>query len=143
MDEYVYIDWLDEVVAVKDGTLVRSFDADPYFVAIGTCGTHTILFHRMFEDGQIEDFIESITAGLYNFAEDYLDEVLTNNDNVLVHWSRYRNTPSSYDIYYDFVYDGQPIEEILSWMQLNSDFAAIDYRFTEIKNGKQTAIGLD
>lgn len=142
MDEYVYVDWLDQVITVKDGTLVRSYDADPYFVAIGTCGTHTILFHRMFESDQIEDFIDSIITGLPSQAEDYLDEVLTTNDNVLVHWSRYHNTPSAYDIYYDFTGDNQSIEEMLNWMQLNSDFAATNYRYTEIKDGKQTVIEL-
>lgn len=140
MDEYVYVDWLDQVITIKDGALVRSFDADPYFVAIGYCDTHTILFHRMFDNNQIEDFIDSIITGLPDIAEDYLDEVLSENDNVLVHWSKYKDAPSAYDIYYDFTGDNDSIEEILNWMQLNSDFAATNYRYTEIKDGKQTVI---
>lgn len=140
MNEHIYIDWLDQVFTIKDGTLVRSLTDDPYFVAIGYNERCTILFHRMFDNNTIEDFIESITTGLPSVAEDYLDEVLANNDNVLIHWSKYHDAPSAYDIYYDFTYEDQSIEEILNWMQLNNDFAATNYRYTEIRNGKQTII---
>ena len=45
---------------------------------------------------------------------------------------------SCYDIYYDFNGSDLSINGLVDWMQLNNDFAAINYRYTEVKNGKQS-----
>ena len=57
---------------------------------------------------------------------------------ILIYITRYLDADSCYDIYYDFNGDDLSINGLVDWMQLNNDFAAVNYRYTEIKNGKQS-----
>lgn len=112
-----------------------------YYVALAKCLEHNIVFCYTNIDRHDINYVDEIIDGIPSFAANYLLDVMQNNDNLLVYITKYNNADSCYDIYYDFDGDDLSISGLVNWMQINNDFAMVNYRYTEIKNGKQTIPG--
>lgn len=112
-----------------------------YYVALAECLGHNIVFCYTCIDAYDINYIDKIIEGIPDFAANYLLDAMTHNDNLLVYITRYLDVDSCYDIYYDFDGDDISINGLVNWMQINNDFAMTNYRYTEIRNGKQTIPG--
>lgn len=145
MENNNVLDFLGERLTVITGEIHRLRDdlgnESEYYVALGNCLGHTVLFNYTHINNYDLDYIYEIINGIPEFASNYLLNVMQNNDNLLIYLTRYLDVDSCYDIYYDFDGDDLSINGLVNWMQLNNDFAATSYRYTEIKNGKQSIPG--
>lgn len=142
MEENNVFDFLGQSLTIINGETHRLRDdlgnESEYYVALGNCLGHNILFNYTNIDNYDLDYISEIIMGIPEFASNYLLDVMQHNDNLLIYLTRYLDVDSCYDIYYDFDGDDLSINGLVNWMQLNNDFAAVNYRYTEIKNGKQS-----
>lgn len=147
MDQNNVLDFLGQPMDVVTGEIHRWRDEmghdDKYYVALAKCLEHNIIFNYTHIEVEPLNYIDEIIHGVPEFAANYLLNVMQNNTGLLIYMSRYMNEDSCYDIYYDFPEEGNDmsIDEIVNWMQLNNDFSAVNYRYTEIKNGKQNIPG--
>ena len=142
MEENNVLDFFGCQLRISNGEMHRLRDASgnesEYYVALGSCLGHNIFFNYTCVNSYELDYIAEIINGLPEFASNYLLDVMQNNNNLLIYLTRYIDEDSCYDIYYNFDGDDLSIDGLVNWMQLNNDFAAINYRYTEIKNGKQS-----
>ena len=145
MEENNALDFFGESLIISDGEIHRLRDdygnESSYYVALGQCLGHNILFNYTNIVDYNMDYIFEIISGIPTFASNYLLDVMQHNDNLLIYITRYLDVDSCYDIYYNFNGDDLSINGLVNWMQLNNDFAAVNYRYTEIKNGKQSIPG--
>lgn len=112
-----------------------------YYIALAECLGHYILFCYTDMNDDSVNYVSEIIDGIPSFASNYLIDVMQNNNSLLIYITRYIDSDSCYDIYYNFNGDDFSIDGLVNWMQLNNDFAAVNYRYTEIKDGKQTIPG--
>lgn len=136
------VDFFGTPLNITNGEMHRKIDEDDnvsaYYVTMGHCLGHTVLMCYTNIDDYNINYVDKIIDGIPKFASDYLLETMYGNNNLLIYMTRYHNAESCYDIYYDFNGDYQSIDDIVAWMQLNNDFAMANYKYTEVKNGKQT-----
>ena len=137
--------FLNQPLDIITGEMHRKIDEfgnmSMYYVALAECMGHNIVFCYTDVDHNDINYIDEIIAGIPEFAANYLLDAMKYNDSLLIYITRYHNTDSCYDIYYDFDGEDLSIEGLVDWMQINNDFAMVNYRYTEIKNGKQTIPG--
>ena len=142
MEDNNVFDFLGQSLIISNGEIHRLRDdfgnESAYYVAFGNCSGHNILFNYTNIDDYNLDYVSEIINGIPDFAANYLVGVMQSNNNLLIYLTRYMGSDSCYDIYYDFDGDDLSINGLVNWMQLNNDFAAVNYRYTEIKNGKQS-----
>lgn len=142
MSEENVLDFFDHSMDVITGEVHRWRDDDgnesACYLALAECLGHNIVFNYTYVDNESVNYINEIINGLPVFASNYLLNVMENNSNLLIYITRFKNEDSCYDIYYDFEEDDMSLDDVVNWMQLNNDFAAVNYRYTEIKNGKQS-----
>ena len=139
------VDFFGTPLNVTKGEMHRQIDEfgnmSAYYIAIGDCLGHTVLLCYTNIDNYNINYVDKIISGLPNFASNYLLDTMYNNSNLLIYITRYLDSDSCYDIYYDFKSEDKSIDNLVNWMQLNNDFAMTNYKYTEIKNGKQTIPG--
>lgn len=142
MEENNVLDFFGQSLIISNGEIHRLRDdfgnESEYYVALGHCLGHHILFNYTNIENYDLDYINEIIVGIPEFASNYLVDAMQHNDNLLIYLTRYLDADSCYDIYYDFNGDDLSINGLVNWMQLNNDFGAINYRYTEVKNGKQS-----
>lgn len=142
MENNNVLNFFGESLIISNGEIHRLRDdygnESAYYVALGQCLGHNILFNYTNIADYTLDYISEIITGIPEFASNYLLDVMRHNNNLLIYLTRYLDVDSCYDIYYDFNGDDLSINGLVNWMQLNNDFAAVSYRYTEIKNGKQS-----
>lgn len=139
------IDFFGAPLSITNGEMHRQMDEVgnmfEYYIATANCLGHTVMFcHTNIDDYNV-NYVDKIIDGIPSFAANYLLSTMYNNDNLLIYITRYSNADSCYDIYYDFNEEDKSIDNIVNWMQLNNDFAMTNYKYTEVKNGKQTIPG--
>jgi redox-regulated HSP33 family molecular chaperone len=111
------------------------------YLCVGVCGKNKILFQYINTAGESIDFVERIVDNIPEFALDYLTDVLTKNDDMLVRLTFIPVLPTSFEIYYNCDCESNVISDIIQWMSENNDFAATEFRYTEIINGHQKCVG--
>lgn len=145
MEENNMLNFFNQQLNITTGEVHRQVDEfgneSMYYVALAECLGHNILFCYTSIDKHDINYVNEIITGIPSFAANYLLDVIQNNDNLLIYITKYTNADSCYDIYYDFNGDDLSVGGLVNWMQLNNDFAMVNYRYTEIKNGKQTILG--
>jgi hypothetical protein len=136
------IDFFGQQLNIITGEVHRQIDEfdqqSAYYIALAECMGHYVLFCYTDIHDYNNNYIAEIIDGTPSFASNYLVDTMQHNDNLLIYITRYRDADSCYDIYYDFNGDDLSIDGLVNWMQINNDFAAVNYRYTEIKDGKQT-----
>ena len=119
----------------EDGT--RSAE----YLCVGVCGENKILFQYINPTGEAMDFVQCIVDNIPDFALDYLTDVLDINNNVLVRLTFVPALPTSFEIYYSCDCENNDTWSIIKWMADHNDFAATEFRYTEIVNGHQKCVG--
>ena len=111
------------------------------YLCVGVCGNNKILFQYADTTGEAVDFIQDIIDNIPEFALDYLVNVLNTNNNVLVRMTFMPNSATGYEIYYDCGCENNDTSSIIMWIGENNDFAATEFRYTEVVNGHQKCAG--
>ena len=111
------------------------------YLCVGICGNNKILFQYINTVDITTDFVESIVENIPEFALDYLTNVLDKNDNVLIRLTFIPVLPTSFEIYYNCDCESNEVNEIVKWMGENNDFAATEFRYTEVIDGHQKCAG--
>lgn len=139
------VDFFGTPLSITNGEMHKQIDEvgnmSEYYIATANCLGHTVVFCYTDIDDYNVNYVGKIISGIPSFAVNYLLNTMYNNDNLLIYIARYANADSCYDIYYDFNEEDKSIDNMINWMQINNDFAMANYRYTEIKNGKQTIPG--
>ena len=102
-----------------------------------------LLLQHIRTDGEIVGFVETLFNNMPNFAFDYLMSVLDEHQKIIVRatYMTVEDSPTSFEIYYGCDCESDQIDDILAWMINNNDWAAENYRYTEVVNGHQKCVG--
>ena len=111
------------------------------YLCMGIYEDKKILFQYIDTNGQITDYIQCVVDNIPEFALDYLTDVLNTNSDVLVRLTFTPVMPTGFEIYYNCNCESNEISDIIKWMYENNDFAATEFRYTEIINGHQKCVG--
>jgi len=111
------------------------------YLCVGTCGTNKIFFQYLDTINEAADFIQRIVENIPDFALEYLTGVLNNNNNILVRLTFMPVLPTAFEIYYDCTCTNNDVDSLIEWMGNNNDFAATEFRYTEVINGHQMCAG--
>lgn len=111
------------------------------YLCVAKYNGNRVLIQYVDTTSVIVDYVQTAMDCLPEEAYDYLVDAMNNNQNVLIRLTFVPATPTSFEIYYDCDYNNDDIDGILVWMLNHNDFAAEDYRYTEIVNGHQRCIG--
>ena len=110
-----------------------------YYDAICKCNGNTIVVGKNIKN-EYKNVIEDIINGIEENNKQYRAEVLKTNKNILVLIGEEAGGKSFYTIYYDYKDKLLTLYNLFGWMNANNDFAVDDMRFTEVRNGHQTAL---
>jgi redox-regulated HSP33 family molecular chaperone len=128
-----------------DGEYRRYVDSDgtqsAEYLCVGVFEGNRILFQYVDTTNEVVDYVQYVVENIPEFAFDYLIGVLKNNHNVLVRLAVAPTLPTSFEIYYNCDCQSNEISDIIVWMGENNDFAAEEFRYTEIKDGHQKCVG--
>lgn len=119
----------------EDGT--RSAE----YLCVGICDSNRILFQYIDTTDESVDYVQCIIDNIPEFALDYLTDALDKNNDALVRLTLTPGLPSSFEIYYNCDCEDNNINNIVEWMWINNDFAATEFRYTEVINGHQKCVG--
>ena len=111
------------------------------YLCIAKYHNNKILLQYVDTTGVITDFVQTLMDNIPNMAFDYLMDVMDKHSNILTRATFIPATPTSFEIYYDCDCNTDDINKIIEWMGNNNDFAAEDYRYTEIIDGHQRCVG--
>ena len=111
------------------------------YLCIGICGENRILFQYIDTTNDIVDYVQCVVENIPEFALNYLVNVLDKNDDILVRLTFVPGLPTSFEIYYDCNCKEDGVDNIIEWMWNNNDFAATEFRYTEVINGHQKCVG--
>ena len=114
---------------------------DAEYLCVGLYGENKILFHYIDTTGTIVDYIQNVMDNIPEYALEYLTNILNKHTNVLVRLTFIPVFPTSFEIYYDSHCESNDVNDIIQWMGENNDFAATEFRYTEVINGHQKCVG--
>jgi hypothetical protein len=111
------------------------------YLCMGICGENKVLFQYIDTTDEAIDYIKRVVENIPDFALGYLSDVLDKYNNILVRLMFVPALPTSFEIYYNCDCTSNDMDAIIGWMADNNDFAATQYRYTEIVNGHQKCVG--
>ena len=111
------------------------------YLCVGVIGTNRVLFQYIDTKKESINFVQSLIDNIHDLAIDYLVSALEENDDLLIRLTLYPGTPTSFEIYYNCDCERNDINSLIEWIGTHNDFAAKEYRYTEVKNGHQKYIG--
>lgn len=111
------------------------------YLCVGIDNTNRILFQYIDTTGDIIDYVQSIVDNIPEFALNYLVNVLSQNDNILIRLTCGSGVSAGFEIYYNCDCKGNSIDDMIEWMWTNNDFEAAEFRYTEIIDGHQKCVG--
>lgn len=111
------------------------------YLCVGLCDDNKVLFQYIDTMGEVKDFIQCIIDNIPQFALDYLTDILSKNNNILARITLFPTMPTGFEIYYNCNCKNDDVDSIIQWMGDNNDFAATEYRYTEVINGHQKCVG--
>lgn len=111
------------------------------YLCVGVYGDNRILFQYINTTGEAVDFVQRVVENIPDFALEYLIDVLNKNNNVLVRMTFMPVLPTSFEIYYNCDCQSLDINDMIKWMSDHNDFAATEFRYTEVVNGHQKCVG--
>lgn len=110
------------------------------YLCVGLFGNNKVLFQYIDTMNEPVDFVQSLISNIPDYAMDYLVKVLNENSNIFVRLTFYPGNPTGFEIYYDCDCKDDSIGSLIEWMSTHNDFAATEYRYTEIIDGHQKCI---
>ena len=128
-------------IELFEGEYYRFATADPtrinYYLCVGTYKTNKILFQYVDTKNVPVDYVQAVIDNLPKVALEYLVDALNTNENVLVFISHVPGSITRFDIYYQSDCESNATDDLLDWMMDHNDWAAKQYNYTEIIDGKQ------
>lgn len=115
----------------------RGEDELNHYFCVGVLDTNKIFFQYIDTTQESVDFVQSVISNVPELAMQYLIDVLSENNDLLVRLIFQAGSPTGFEIYYDCDYQSTDIGGLIDWMGTHNDFAATEYRYTEIINGHQ------
>ena len=100
-----------------------------------------LLLQYMDSTGVPVNYVQTLFENIPDFAFEYLMNVLEKKTNVLVRLIFISDAPTSFEIYYECDICTESIDETVQLMVYHNDFAAMEYRYTEVANGHQKCVG--
>ena len=132
-------------IELFEGEYYRFATADPtrinYYLCVGTYKTNKILFQYVDTKNVPVDYVQAVIDNLPKVALEYLVDVLNTNEKVLVFVSHVPGSITRFDIYYQSDCESNATDDLLDWMMDHNDWAAKQYNYTEIIDGKQRPAG--
>ena len=113
------------------------------YLCNGTFNDNQLLFQYVDLSGEAVNYVERILEKLPDFAFEYLMAILTERQDLAVRLSCITGSPTAYEIYYNYDQADSDVSSFLQWMGTHNDFAAQEFRYTQIINGHQSCIGRD
>lgn len=114
---------------------------DYFYLCPGLVGENKLLFQYVDTLYQPVDFVQAVIDNLPTVAIEYLVDVLNTHKNVLVFISHVPGSITCFDIYYGNTCKSNATSDLLDWMMDHNDWAARQYNYTEIIDGKQCPAG--
>ena len=111
------------------------------YLCVGLFDTNKVLFQYIDTAMESVDFVQSVISNLPEFAMYYLLNVLHTHSDTLIRLTFSPETPTGFEIYYNCSCRENDINSIIEWINANNDFAAEEYRYTEVINGHQQCAG--
>ena len=113
------------------------------YLSVAKYNGNRILLQHVRTDGEIVDYVRTLFEKIPDFAFDYLMSVLNNHQGVMVcaSYVAIEDAMTSFTIYYGCDCDSDQIDDIIAWMISNNDWAAENYRYTEVVDGHQKCVG--
>ena len=113
------------------------------YLTVAKYNGNRILLQHVRTDGEIVDYVRTLFEKIPDFAFDYLMSVLNSHQNVTVcaSYVAIEDAMTSFTIYYSCDCDSDQIDDIIAWMISNNDWAAENYRYTEVVDGHQKCVG--
>ena len=113
------------------------------YLTVAKYNGNRILLQHVRTDGKIVDYIRTLFENIPDFAFDYLMSVLNSHQNIMscVSYVAIEDAMTSFTIYYGCDCDSDQIDDIIAWMISNNDWAAENYRYTEVVEGHQKCVG--
>ena len=113
------------------------------YLTVAKYNGNRILLQHVRTDGEIVDYIRTLFEKIPDFAFDYLMSVLNSHQSVMVcaFYVAIEDAMTSFTIYYSCDCDSDQIDDIIAWMISNNDWAAENYRYTEVVDGHQKCVG--
>ena len=128
-------------IELLEGEYYRFATVDPtrinYYLCVGTYKTNKILFQYVDTKNEPVDYVQAVIDNLPKVALEYLVDVLNTNEKVLVFISHVPGSITHFDIYYQSDCESNATDDLLDWMMDHNDWAAKQYNYTEIIDGKQ------
>ena len=112
-----------------------------FYLCPGLVGTNKLFFQYVDTLGQPVSFVQAVIDNLPKVALEYLVDALNTNENVLVFISHVPGSITRFDIYYQSDCESNATDDLLDWMMDHNDWAAKQYNYTEIIDGKQRPAG--
>ena len=112
-----------------------------FYLCPGLVGTNKLLFQYVDTLGQPVNFVQAVVDNIPKVALEYLVDALNTNENVLVFVSHVPGSITRFDIYYQSDCESNATDDLLDWMIDHNDWAAKQYNYTEIIDGKQRPAG--
>ena len=113
------------------------------YLTVAKYNGNRILLQHVRTDGEIVDYVRMLFEKIPDFAFDYLMSVLNNHQSVMVcaSYIAIEDAMTSFTIYHGCDCDSDQIDDIIAWMISNNDWAAENYRYTEVVDGHQKCVG--
>lgn len=112
-----------------------------FYLCVGLIGENKLLFQYVDTLNQPKDYVQAVIDNIPDVALEYLVDVLNTHKNVLVFISHVPSSITCFDIYYGNTCESNAINDLLDWMMDHTDWAAKQYNYTEIIDGKQSPVG--
>lgn len=112
-----------------------------FYLCVGLIGENKLLFQCVDTLNQPKDYVQAVIDNIPDVALEYLVDVLNTHKNVLVFMSHVPGNITCFDIYYENTCESNVIDDLLDWMTDHNDWAAKQYNYTEIIDGKQFPAG--
>ena len=115
---------------------------EEYFT-VAKYNDNRLMLQHVRTDGEIVDYVKTLYENIPDFAFDYLMSVLNEHQNVMVcaTYVALEDAMTSLVIYYDCDCESNQVDDIIAWMINNNDWAAENYRYTEVVKGHQKCVG--
>lgn len=113
------------------------------YLCYGSYNNNHILFQYIELNAEPINYVKSVLENIPDFAFNYLMTELIERQELVVRMSYFPGSQTSFEIYYNYDQSSNDISWLIQWMGEHNDFAAQEYRYTQIIDGHQSCIGSD
>lgn len=126
---------------LQNGTMRRYPGEAPDYLDVGVAENNNRILFYYSDASEIVDYIDTIIKNVPDIAVKYLDELFEKRTDILLRlWYTPGSEMSCFEVYHNCTCESNELDDLIRYMASNNDFAAAQYRYTEVINGKQRPI---